>query len=413
MSRKSERQLNNGGRESGRNRLLIDYNLLLIIVVLISFGLVMLYSTSYYVAEHRFGDDMFFLKKQVIAAVCGFVAMFAVALVMSRTNIILNRFVIFMIWLFSMGLMFLVRTPFGYEANGAKRWIQVPVIGTIQPSETAKIAVILVVSAYIVHLGARINHISGMVKTLFLAGITAAGVYLFTDHLSGALIVMAIACILILVVHRRGMLLSITAVIAGAFGYQGLRLYAEKMERIYADNMSQAGTFRFIRLLVWAYPENHSSEGGYQILQGLYAIGSGGFLGKGLGNSSQKLGFIPEAQNDMIIAIVCEELGVIGLIILLILFAYLIYRLMFIAQNAPDLISSLIVTGIMAHIALQLILNICVIVNAIPTTGITVPFISYGGSSLVFLMAEMGLAMGISARIQRQALLEEQLGEPL
>ena len=150
---------------------------------------------------------------------------------------------------------------------------------------------------------------------------------------------------------------------------------------------------------VWLDPEKYASDGGLQVVQGLYAIGSGGFFGKGLGNSAQKM-IIPEVQNDMILAIICEELGVFGAIIVLVLFAILLYRLLFIAQNAPDLYGSLIVIGIFAHIALQVIFNVCVVLNLIPTTGITLPFISYGGTSILFLMIEMGIALGVSSRIR-------------
>ena len=149
-----------------------------------------------------------------------------------------------------------------------------------------------------------------------------------------------------------------------------------------------------------AWELNGSSEGGYQVLQGLYAIGSGGLFGKGLGNSTQKIQSIPEAQNDMIFSIICEELGLFGAVLLTILFVFLLYRLMFIAQNAPDLLGSLIVTGIFAHIALQVILNIAVVLNVIPTTGVTLPFISYGGTSILFLMTEMGIALNVSRQIR-------------
>lgn len=135
-------------------------------------------------------------------------------------------------------------------------------------------------------------------------------------------------------------------------------------------------------------------------MQALYAIGSGGFFGKGLGNSAQKLGTIPEAQNDMIFSIVCEELGVFGALLLFLMFGYLLYRLVFIAQNAPDLYGTLIVSGIFVHIALQVILNICVVINWMPTTGITLPFVSYGGTSILFLMAEMGIALSVSRQIK-------------
>ena len=163
--------------------------------------------------------------------------------------------------------------------------------------------------------------------------------------------------------------------------------------------LATSENFRLRRILVWLNPEEHASEGGYQIMQALYAIGSGGFFGKGLGNSAQKM-IIPEVQNDMILSIICEELGVFGASIVLVLFGMLLFRLLFIAQNAPDLYGSLIVTGIFAHIALQVVLNVAVVINLIPTTGITLPFISYGGTSILFLMAEMGIALGVSQRIK-------------
>ena len=169
--------------------------------------------------------------------------------------------------------------------------------------------------------------------------------------------------------------------------------------RVLGMAMETSGNFRLRRILVWLNPEKYASEGGYQIMQALYAIGSGGFFGKGLGNSAQKM-IIPEVQNDMILSIICEELGVFGAIMVLILFGMLLYRLLFIAQNAPDLYGSLVVSGIFAHIALQVILNVMVVINCIPTTGITLPFISYGGTSVLFLMAEMGLALGVSSKIK-------------
>ena len=157
--------------------------------------------------------------------------------------------------------------------------------------------------------------------------------------------------------------------------------------------------FRLRRILVWLNPEGHAEEGGYQVLQGLYAVGSGGFFGKGLGNSAQKM-IMPEVQNDMILSIVCEELGVFGVIIVLVLFGLLLYRLMFVAQNAPDMYGSLVVTGIFAHVALQVVLNIAVVTNLIPTTGITLPFISYGGTSVMFLLVEMGLVLSVSSWVK-------------
>ena len=163
--------------------------------------------------------------------------------------------------------------------------------------------------------------------------------------------------------------------------------------------MESSGNFRLQRILSWVDPEKYAKSGAFQTMQGLLAIGSGGFFGKGLGGSAQKM-VIPEPQNDMILSIICEELGVFGLIVVLVLFGMLLYRLMFIAQNAPDLYGSLIVTGVFAHIAIQVLLNVAVVLNVIPTTGITLPFISYGGTSAVFLMIEMGIVLNVSGKIK-------------
>ena len=153
-------------------------------------------------------------------------------------------------------------------------------------------------------------------------------------------------------------------------------------------------------MFAWRNPENYTSDFAYQTLQALYAIGSGGLFGKGLGNSIQKLGFVPEAQNDMIFSIICEELGLFGAIAIIFVFCLMLWRFMIIANNAPDLYGSLIMVGIMAHIAIQVVLNIAVVTNVIPNTGITLPFISYGGTSVIFLLAEMGLALNISSKMR-------------
>ena len=169
---------------------------------------------------------------------------------------------------------------------------------------------------------------------------------------------------------------------------------------ILSKTLETSSSFRIRRILVWLHPEDYASGDGYQTLQALYAIGSGGIFGRGLGNSIQKLGSVPEAQNDMIFSIICEELGLFGALLVLVLFGYLLYRLFFIAQNAPDLFGSLLVTGIFIHIALQVIFNIAVVLNLMPNTGVTLPFISYGGTSIMFLMIEMGLALGVARKIR-------------
>ena len=155
-------------------------------------------------------------------------------------------------------------------------------------------------------------------------------------------------------------------------------------------------SYRLERIAIWRDPESY--EKGFQTIQGLYAIGSGGLFGTGLGGSIQKLGFVPEAQNDMIFSIICEELGLVGAGILLLLFLVLIWRFFLVSVHAPDLLGSLIAAGVMGHISIQVILNVAVVTNTLPNTGITLPFVSYGGTSILFLLAEMGLVLGISRK---------------
>ena len=365
-----------------------DYDMLLVIVFLMCFGLVMLYSTSAYEAQTDFGNDLYYFTRQALIGAVGFVVM----LIVSRIDYHLYGAFAVEIFVVSMILMALVQTPLGVTINGARRWIGLPGGQTLQPAEITKIAVILFISYELCRLGKKAYTKEGMLRVFVLGVIAALGVYVLTDNLSTAIIVMSITCILIFVIHpqTKPFLIGIAALAAFAIvGIGALSIIAAN-----SDN------FRIQRILSWLNPEATAADGSFQVMQGLYAIGSGGFFGKGLGNSTQKLGVIPEAQNDMILVVICEELGVFGAILILVLFGLLLYRLMFIAKNAPDLYGSLIATGIFAHIALQVILNIAVVTGLLPTTGITLPFISYGGTAILFLMIEMGIALGISRRIR-------------
>ena len=365
-----------------------DYSLLAILICLICFGLVMLYSTSSYSAMMKQnGDSLFYFKRQVLFCIVGLIGMWIVSRIDYHWYFERSKFFYFI----SIFMMFLVKTPLGKEVNGAKRWIKLPFEQQLQPAEIAKIAIILFIPALICTMGREIKTLEGIVKVLAWGAFSAAVVFIITENLSTAIIVMGITCIMILVVHPKTRIFIIIAVGIILIGIVGARVLGMAMET--------SGNVRLRRILVWLNPEKYASEGGYQIMQALYAIGSGGFFGKGLGNSAQKM-IIPEVQNDMILSIICEELGVFGAIMVLILFGMLLYRLLFIAQNAPDLYGSLVVSGIFAHIALQVILNVMVVINCIPTTGITLPFISYGGTSVLFLMAEMGLALGVSSKIK-------------
>ncbi len=359
-----------------------DYDLLLVIIFLMCLGLIMLYSTSSY------ENGTYYFSRQALFGA----ASFAVMLFVSKIDYHIYGAFSFECYLLAMFLMALVQTPLGHSANGARRWIKITESLTLQPAEVMKIAVILFISYELCRLGNKAHTREGAVR-VFAFGIAATlGVRYLTDNLSTAIIVLAITCILYFVVHPK--LKPFLAMLAGGV----VMIFV--MISFLSASISESDNFRLSRIITWLDPENHTDTGGFQVMQGLYAIGSGGFFGKGLGNSTQKLGVIPEAQNDMILAIVCEELGVFGSIIILLMFGLLLYRLMFIARNAPDLYGSLVATGIFAHISLQVILNVMVVTNTIPTTGITLPFISYGGTSVLFLMVEMGIALGIARKIK-------------
>lgn len=365
-----------------------DYDLLMILVFLMCFGLVMLYSTSAYSANADFGNDMFYFSKQAIISVVSFAFM----LFVSKLDYHVYGAFSWQIYYISLFLMLLVKTPLGVEAYGSRRWLQLPGKMTLQPSEIAKIAVILLIPYEICRLGPKIQSKKGIERVCAVGAVAAGGVMVLTDNLSTAIIVAGITGILIFVAHPK-IKPFLKLIAAGAVVVVVGLSYL-------SANISSSENFRLRRIITWLDPENHADEGGFQVMQGLYAIGSGGFFGKGLGNSTQKLGGIPEVQNDMILTIVCEELGVFGVIVVLVLFGLLLYRLMFIAKNAPDLYGSLVASGIFAHISLQVILNIAVVTNMMPTTGVTLPFISYGGTSILFLMTEMGIALGISRKIK-------------
>ena len=364
-----------------------DYSLLAVIILLTCFGLVMLYSTSSYMAELNYGDDMYYFKKQAaISFGC-----IIIALGISQIDYhILTKFTGVLYGMAAI-LMMLVKTPLGRTANGARRWLNLGPL-SFQPSEVAKIAVIVCLSYMIVNMGRNIKTLKAFMILAGSGSALAFLAYACTDNLSTAIIIFCITMGLIFIAHPKVK----PFLIAAGVGIVLIIIFV----MILSSSLETSSSFRLRRILVWLHPEEFASGDGYQTIQALYAIGSGGFLGRGLGNSIQKLGSVPEAQNDMIFSIVCEELGILGGIILLLLFAYLLYRLFFIAQNAPDLFGSLMVSGIFIHIALQVIFNIAVVLNLMPNTGVTLPFVSYGGTSIVFLMSEMGLALSVARQIK-------------
>ena len=369
-----------------------DYNLLAVIVFLCCFGLVMVYSSSSYMAalDYR-GDSFYFTKRQAFFMAAGF----AIMLVISKMNYHwFDKFAI-PAYLVSFVLMVLVNyvPGFGREVNGKKRWLKIGSTNLFQPSEMVKVTVILCLACFLVMVGKNLD--KKPLKSFGLAGamVLPLALLVLDNNLSTGLIILGIAFIMVFVASRKKALFAIAVGgIAAAAGI-GINMLDRLME------MGILEYYQVKRIVVWQNPEAHPLDGGYQVLQGLYAIGSGGLFGKGLGNSIQKLGFIPESQNDMIFSIICEELGLFGAFSLILLFLFMIWRFVVIANNAPDLFGSLLVIGVMAHISLQVILNIAVVTNVIPNTGVILPFISYGGSSIVFLMVEMGMVLSVSNQI--------------
>lgn len=368
-----------------------DYSLVVIVIFLIGFGLVMLYSTSSYNALSEHNDSCYFLKRQATFSVLGLFVMFVVS------------FIPYQVWrrpsgvffVISLITVFLVLTPLGISSHNARRWIGHGSI-RIQPAEIVKVATILLIASLICKFGRRIKYIKSILFIGIIGFIGAVPLYIITDNLSSCIIVFGITVIMTFVAYPKywPYILGVSAVAAVVI------IYLYHLFTTYDINqLDDTVPFRIRRMLIWKNPESSSDNYGYQTLQALYAIGSGGFFGKGLGNSIQKLGFIPEAQNDMIFSIICEELGLFGAICVILLFIMMIWRFMIIANNAPDLFGAMIVVGVMSHVAIQVILNIAVVTNTIPNTGISLPFISYGGSSVVFLLIEIGLVLNVSRQI--------------
>ena len=368
-----------------------DYTLLFIVLFLVFFGLIMLYSTSSYEATLDFGNGAYYLKKQAMATVLGLVMMLFISVVDYH---VWRRFAL-PAYLVSLVLVVLVKTPLGYEANGARRWIKIAGI-SLQPAEVVKITLILLLASVICIMGKQVRTLRGIIIVMGAALIPAAMILLITKNMSSAIIIAGIAAVMLFVAdpHYKRSILIVLAVVGLAALAVLVIVNAAK------GGASQTGGFRGTRILAWLDPEAYSDNTGFQTLQALYAIGSGGLWGKGLGQSMQKLGFLPEAQNDMVFSIICEELGLFGAFCVILLFVMLLWRMMVIANNAPDLFGALLVVGVMGHFAIQVVLNIAVVTNSIPNTGITLPFISYGGTSILFLMSEVGLVLNVSKSIR-------------
>ena len=352
-----------------------DYSLLFIVIFLVCFGLVMIYSTSAYNSQiSNNGDSFYYLKRQGMLASAGLVGM----LIISRIpyhfwkRFTLPAYVV-------MNGMLLVVLLYGAASHGQKRWIEIAGI-RFQPSELAK-AVLIIFLAHVASRSVkRLKNWRGVVKCFALA---LPMILLVTvSNLSTGIILLGISFIIIFVASSQ---YKIFGGVVGA-GVAVMLIFLK------------VAAYRMNRIEAWLNVE--TSEYGYQTRQALYAIGSGGVFGKGLGRSVQKLSYVPEAHNDMIFFFFFEELGLFGAIAIILLFLLLLWRCMIIANNAPDLYGALMVVGVMAQIGLQVIINIGVVTNTLPNTGIPLPFISYGGTSVAIILCEVGLVLSVSRSIR-------------
>ncbi|MBO4396460.1 MAG: cell division protein FtsW [Eubacterium sp.] len=359
-----------------------DYSLLLITFCIIGFGMLMIYSASSYSAQVKHDDSTFFLRHQAENVAIGLVGM----LLATRFNyrlfirpLPLIRIKPVTLMYFTAIIMQIAVLVQGGGLNGAKRWLKIGPV-SFQPSEFTKLVLIILTAYYIYRIPMHLPEWKRLLRVLAPISIPVALV-IYQDFSSGCVILASVVGICFVASRRKLPYIGL----AGIFGFLG-----------YLFIFHISSSFRADRIAIWLDPEGHPK--GTQIVHGLYAIASGGLFGAGLGESMQKLGFLPEPYNDMIFSVICEELGLVGAGVVILMFILLCWRIYMVAMRAPDLFSSLICVGVMIHIATQAIVNIAVVTNTIPSTGIPLPFISYGGSSVIFLMVEIGVVLGISAK---------------
>lgn len=364
----------------------MDYTIFLVVVILVMLGVIMVFSSSYLTAANReiYNYDMFyFLKKQASFAIMGFCAMIIMANISYRYLKRLSG----LIYITSNVLLVSV-LMFSVAVKGAKRWIELPVIGQFQPSEMAKVGIILFVSYIIAKNEDILKRWSGFFFCCAIVGVTAVLVAL--GNLSTAIITCVIGIGIIFIASPYILRFFVFGGLAGGSLVFYLAYLADWIAQWRGEVDFRAGRFD-----AWLDPFSDPAGYGYQAIQSLFAIASGGMFGLGIGQSRQK-SFVPEAHNDIIFSIICEELGFVGAAMVLMLFGVLIWRGMKVAINAPDTYSSLVAAGIVILVASQVVINVAVVTNTIPNTGVPMPFISSGGTSLIVTMALMGILLNIS-----------------
>ncbi|MDO4961624.1 MAG: FtsW/RodA/SpoVE family cell cycle protein [Eubacteriales bacterium] len=378
----------------GKPRYYYDYSLFFAVIFMFALGLLIIYSSSQYTASLEKHNGSYYFTRQLFIGSVGLVGAVILSLFDYRLFArILNGAAVNIIYWVSVGLL-VMTLVMGIASHGKARWISIAGV-SFQPAEVAKIALILFLGYFISVHGPATKKRKNLLRAIFFSSIPT--LLILKQNISSAVIVAVIAAVMIFVAIDEIKFFAVmgTIGVAGMISAKPLiRMFLEKTG--YTQRPEQ---YYLRRILGWAAPELFPDDA-YQTIQSLYAIGSGGLTGHGLGESIQKFGKIPEVQNDMIFSIVCEEFGFIGAATLIILFIYIIYRIYQIAVNADDLFGTMICTGVMAHLGAQVVFNIAVVTGVMPNTGVTLPFISYGGSAILFTMAEIGLVLSVAHKIK-------------
>ncbi len=363
-------------KSSGRKKE-VDFILLMSTMVLVFIGIVMVFSSSWPEAMQKYNDGYRFFKKQLISAGIGLVGLL---LCMNIDYRIWKKYSLW-IFLFSLFLGLMVFSPLGYEAKGARRWIDLGVI-SFMPSDTIKIGAIIYLSAFLSNKRKVISSFKqGTIPAFMIIGL-ACGVIFIQNDLSTAV---TLATTLMIMFFVGGMnLINIPVIIISA------------VTLLFAATRGEKGAFRLRRIAVFRNPFEDKLGYGWQAVQSLYALGSGGLFGLGLGKSKQKFFYIPESYNDFILSIIGEELGFVGTFLISFIFIILIWRGIKVALSVEDNFGSYLATGITSLIAVQTLIHIAVVTSSMPTTGITLPFVSYGGTSLMIYMSAVGILLNIS-----------------
>lgn len=358
----------------------IDKPFFLMTMTLLIFGLIMLFSASYANAYYYKHDSYYYIKRQMVFAIIGVVAM----LVASHFNYKILKYLAVPLWIVSLAL--LVLTYFMPSSNGARRWIYIGKLFSFQPSEIAKFALIVLISKFISQKQDKIKSFKEGTVPLLCIMMSVAVLTLFQPHMSGTILV-GIICLTIMFVGGANIKhLVVMALSAGSLLIMAVMVKPDIFNHV------------INRIQFFLNPWLDSQGKGYQIIQSLLAIGSGGLMGVGFGESVQKYAYLPEVQNDFVFPIIAEELGFVGASIVIILFALLIWRGFYIAMRTKDRFGSLICVGITTQIGIQAFLNIAVVTKTVPNTGISLPFFSYGGTSLVIMLAQVGVLLAISRK---------------